>query len=122
MKSGFYSLQSAGALIDLVLAVLLCPACHSPSQKWPAWPAEGALVVSRPPAGVDEYFVEMKPGFDRETYAKIISKRVRGKIGYVFKTSHAFTIYDVSEAPIARIRQMPEVKSVMKLGYGTLAY
>jgi hypothetical protein len=70
---------------------------------------------------VDEYLVEMKPGFDQEKYAKIISKHVKGKVGYVFEYSDAFTIYDISEADVARIREMPEVKSVTKLGYGQLA-
>jgi hypothetical protein len=101
--------------------ILFCSACRSSGQEWPAWPDKGPLVVSRPPAGVDEYFVEMRPGFDQETYAKIISSRVKGKIGYVYKHSEGFTIYDISEADIGKIRQMPEVKSVTKLGYGKLA-
>jgi hypothetical protein len=80
----------------------------------------GPRVVSRPPPDSAEYFVEVKPEFDHVAYAGIIASRVGGKVGYVYKNFHSFTIHSISESAVEKIRRMPEVLSVVKSTVGTL--
>lgn len=80
----------------------------------------GPRVVSRPPAGVPEYYVEVRHQFDHVAYAAIIASRVGGKIGYIYKNFHAFTIHSIPDSVAEKIRRMPEVLSVKKSSLGTL--
>lgn len=80
----------------------------------------GPRVVSRPAPGIAEYYVEVKPEFDHVAYAGIIAARVGGKVGYIYRNFHAFTIHTIPESAIDKLRRMPEVVSVVKSQLGTL--
>jgi hypothetical protein len=74
----------------------------------------GPRVVSRPPIGVDEYMVEVKPEFDHVSYAAILAARVDGKVGYIYHNFHEFTIHSIPESAVEKLRRMPEVLKVTK--------
>jgi hypothetical protein len=80
----------------------------------------GPRVVSIRPAGVADYYVEVKPEFDHTVYAGILAARVGGKVGYIYYNFHAFTIHSISESGVEKLRQMPEVLTVRKSGLGSL--
>ncbi|MDQ6872150.1 MAG: protease inhibitor I9 family protein [Gemmatimonadota bacterium] len=80
----------------------------------------GPLVVSRPAPDAAEYYVEVRPEFDHVAYARVIAKRVGGKVGYIYHNFHAFTIHAIPESAVEKIRKMPEVLKVVKSQMGTL--
>ncbi len=80
----------------------------------------GSRIVSRPPPGSAEYFVEVKPEFDHVTYAGIIASRIGGKVGYIYHNFHSFTIHSISESAVEKLRRMSEVLSVRKSTTATL--
>jgi len=80
----------------------------------------GPRIISRPPPGVAEYMVDVKPEFDHVKYAGIIASRTRGKVGYIYHNFHASTIYGIADSTAETIRRMQEVLSVRKAGLGHL--
>ena len=80
----------------------------------------GPHIISRPPPGVDEYMVNVKPEFDHVKYAGIIASRTHGKVGYIYHNFHAFTIHSIADSTAEKIRRMPEVMSVIKASLGHL--
>jgi hypothetical protein len=78
------------------------------------------IVNYRPTEDAPEYSVELKPEFDQAKYAFIIATRVGGKVGYIWCNFHAFSIHTIPDSMVAKIRQMPEVLSVVKSTMGTL--
>lgn len=77
-------------------------------------------MISRPPVGQAEYYVELKPGLDQVQLSRIIAARVSGKVGYIYRNFHAFTIYSFPDTMVARIRQMREVLSIRMAQSGKL--
>ena len=78
------------------------------------------IINHRPTQDAPEYYVELKPEFDQRKYAFVIASRVGGKVGYVYWNFHAFSIHTIPDSMVAKIRQMPEVLSVVKSTMGTL--
>ena len=83
-------------------------------------PKADPCVVSYPPPGATEYAVMLKPGLDTYAYAAIVSKRVNGKIRYIWPSYPGFTLYSIDEAAVRTILGMPEVVSVRKAVTGSL--
>jgi hypothetical protein len=74
----------------------------------------GPLVVSRPPAGVAEYIVTLRPEFDHLVYADSIARRVGGRVGYIYSNFNSFTLHSLPDTAARRVGTMREVLSVEK--------
>src|SRR6266550_3363937 len=74
----------------------------------------GPIVISRPPVGVAEYIVKLRPEFDHFVYADSIARRVDGRVGYIYSNFNAFTLHSLSDPAVIRLGKMPEVLSVEK--------
>lgn len=72
------------------------------------------IITHRPAQDAPEYYVELKPEFDQRKYAFVIASRVGGKVGYIYSNFRAFSIHTIPDSMVAKIRQMPEVLSVVK--------
>lgn len=81
----------------------------------------GPLVVTRRPSvDTPEYYVELKPEFSQWKCATAIAMRVGGKVGYIYKNFHGFSVHSIPDSMAVKLRAMPEVLSVTKSTWMTL--
>ena len=81
----------------------------------------GPRVVNIRPEGVEDYYITVRPEVNHELVADSLAKLVNGKLGYVYKNFHAFTIFGISTAGLDALAKLPAVVSIQKGSFGTLA-